>query len=69
MFIISDVLGTYYEMCTLSWLKKNGDSIFYKKKKKCVVTLFSLIVVVFNGVIDRSSLRICGLRLMGLWIR
>jgi hypothetical protein len=34
MFIISDVLGTYYEMCTLSWLKKNGDSIFYKKKKK-----------------------------------
>jgi len=26
-------------------------------------------VVVFNRVLGRSSLRICGLRLMGLWVR
>jgi hypothetical protein len=36
LFIISDVLGTYYGICTLSWLMTKlsrhcDDSILYKK--------------------------------------
>jgi hypothetical protein len=33
MFVISDVLGTYYKMHTLSWLKKMVIPFFIKKKK------------------------------------
>jgi hypothetical protein len=40
LFTISNVLGIYYDMCTLSWLMINllcyyDDSILYKKKKGC----------------------------------